>query len=272
MIVAVVTPAGSSHTTTPGMPSTNIDNPESRMVAFDADTAGSDSSSIWVRTILIVMSLRPAPRPADLDIVRASYDRAADNYVEMVATTGIGDIRTHPWLKAAMDAFASAVAPIGPVLDVGCGPGTVTAYLADCGIEASGVDLSPRMIDHARRLHPHCTFTVGSATDLDLRPASLGGILGWWSLFNLPRDVLPSVLASFAAALRPGGQLIIATHVGDDDVERTEAYNGVPVQWTTYQWQPEQLIALVQQAGLRPVADLRLPAESATVLVAQRDN
>lgn len=222
------------------------------------------------------MSLRPAPQPADLDIVRDSYDRAADNYVEMVTTTGIGDIRTHPWLKAAMDAFASAVAPVGPVLDVGCGPGMVTAYLAERGIEISGVDLSPRMIDHARRLHPHCTFTVGSATDLGLRPASLGGVLGWWSLFNLPRDILPTVLASYAAALRPGGQLIIATHAGDHDVERTEAYNGVPVKWTTYQWQPEQLIALVQQAGLRPVADLRLPADqnsgAASVLVAQRDD
>ncbi len=92
----------------------------------------------------------------------------ADNYVEMVTTTGIGDIRTHPWLKAAMDAFASTVAPIGPVLDVGCGPGTVTAYLAERGIEVAGVDLSPRMIDHARRLHPQCTFTVGSATDLGI--------------------------------------------------------------------------------------------------------
>jgi len=226
--------------------------------------------------ILALMSLRPAPQPADLDIVRDSYDRVADNYVEMVTTTGIGDIRTHPWLKAAMDAFASTVAPIGPVLDVGCGPGTVTAYLAERGIEVSGVDLSPRMIDHARRLHPQCTFTVGSATDLNLRPASLGGVLGWWSLFNLPRHVLPTVLDSLAAALRPGGQLIIATHVGDSDVVRTEAYNGVPVQWTTYQWQPEQLIALVQQEGLRPVADLRLPADRtsgpATVLVAQRDN
>ncbi|EHB55127.1 Methyltransferase type 11 [Mycolicibacterium rhodesiae JS60] len=226
--------------------------------------------------ILTVMSLRPAPQPADLDIVRDSYDRVADNYVEMVTTTGIGDIRTHSWHKAAIDAFASAVAPLGPVLDVGCGPGTVTAYLADLGIEVTGVDLSPRMIDHARRLHPHCTFTVGSATDLNLRPASLGGVLGWWSLFNLPRQVLPTVLASFAAALRPNGQLIIATHVGDNDVERTEAYNGVPVQWTTYQWQPEQLIVLVQQAGLRPIADLRLPGDQssgpATVLVAQRDN
>jgi len=227
-------------------------------------------------SILTGMYPRPTPRPADLDMVRESYDRVADNYVEMVATTGIGDIRTHPWLKAAMDAFAGTVAPIGPVLDVGCGPGTVTAYLAERGIEVSGVDLSSRMIEHARRLHPHCTFTVGSAIDLELRAASLGGVLGWWSLFNLPRNVLPTVLASFAAALRPGGQLIIATHVGDDDVERTEAYNGVPVQWTTYQWQPEQLIVLVQRAGLRPVADLRLPADQtsgpAAVLVAQRDD
>lgn len=219
---------------------------------------------------------RPPPQPTDLDTVRDSYDRVADNYVEMVTTTGIGDIRTHPWLKAAIDAFASTVASIGPVLDVGCGPGTVTAYLAERGIEVSGVDLSPRMIDHARRLHPQCAFTVGSATDVDLPGGSLGGLLGWWSLFNLPRNVLPAVLASFAAALRPGGQLIIATHVGDSDVERTEAYNGVPVQWTTYQWQPEHLIALVQQAGLRLVADLRLPADHTSgpgvVLVAQRDN
>jgi hypothetical protein len=94
-------------------------------------------------------------------------------------------------------------------------------------------------------------------------------------LFNLPRDVLPQVLSSFAKALMPSGQLIIATHVGDADVARTEAYGGVAVNWTTYQWQPEQLVALVEQAGLRPVAELRLPAEGpigpVVVLVAQRD-
>ncbi|MEW5810476.1 MAG: class I SAM-dependent methyltransferase [Actinomycetota bacterium] len=221
------------------------------------------------------MSLQPVPRPPDLDDVRDSYDRVADSYVDMVRTTGIGDIRTHPWLKAAMDVFAGAVAPVGPVLDVGCGPGTVTAYLAERDIEVSGIDLSPRMIEHARRLHPTCRFAVGSATDLELPRQSLGGILGWWSLFNLPRNVLPAVVDSFAAALRPGGQLMIATHVGDDDVERTEAYNGVPVRWTTYQWQPEQLVDLVQHSGLRPVADLRLPGDHTsgptTVVVAQRD-
>jgi SAM-dependent methyltransferase len=213
-------------------------------------------------------------RPADLDVVRESYDRVADNYADMVVTTGIGDIRTHRWLKAPIDAFVDAVKGLGPVLDVGCGPGTVTAYLAERGLDVSGVDLSPRMIDNARRLHPQCRFSVASATDLDLAEASLGGVLGWWSLFNLPRDVLPQVLALFARALTPGGHLITATHVGEGDVVRTEAYGGVPVRWTTHRWQPEQLVDLIEQAGLRPVAELRLPAEEysgpGVVVVAER--
>jgi SAM-dependent methyltransferase len=207
------------------------------------------------------MSSHPGLHPADLDVVRDSYDRVADNYVDMVMTTGVGDVRTHPWLRAAVDVFADAVRDRGPVLDVGCGPGTVTAYLAERGLDVSGVDLSPRMVEHARRLYPGCRFDVGSSTDLDLAAASYGGLLGWWSLFNLPRDVLPGVLASFARALVPGGQLIIATHVGDDDVVRTEAYGGVPVRWTTYQWRPEQLVELAEGAGLRVTAELRLPAE-----------
>ncbi|WTJ96905.1 class I SAM-dependent methyltransferase [Streptomyces sp. NBC_01537] len=80
----------------------------------------------------------------------------------------MGDIRRHPWLKASIDAFADTVSELGPVLDVGCGPGTVTAYLAERGLDVSGVDLSPDMIENARRLYPHCRFSVASATDLSL--------------------------------------------------------------------------------------------------------
>ncbi|MGW4749106.1 class I SAM-dependent DNA methyltransferase [Streptomyces sp. NPDC004290] len=203
-------------------------------------------------------------RPSDLDVVRESYDRVADNYVEMVLTTGVGDIRRHPWFKAAVDAFADSVGDSGPVLDAGCGPGTVTAYLAARGLDVTGVDLSPRMIENARRLHPGCRFDVASVTELDLAEESLAGVLGWWSLFNLPREVLPQVLAMFARALKPGGHFITATHVGDEDFLRTEAYGGVPVRWTTHKWRPEQLVALIEEAGLRPVAELRVPADEHT--------
>jgi len=220
------------------------------------------------------MPSRPA-RPDDLDVVRDSYDRVADSYVRLMETTGMADIRSEPWLRAAIDAFAASVRGVGPVLDAGCGPGQVTAYLHERGLDVSGVDLSPRMIEHARRLHPECRFSVASTTDLDLAPASLGGILGWWSLFNLPRAVLADVLAMFQRALRPGGQVLVATHVGDRDVQRTEAYGDVPVRWTTHQWRPEALVDLLQQVGLRAVAELRLPPTGVqgpgVVVAAQRD-
>jgi SAM-dependent methyltransferase len=193
----------------------------------------------------------------DLEAVRASYDRVADNYVAM----DVGDLGHRPWLRAVLGAFAEEVRDLGPVLDVGCGPGLVSGYLAGLGVAVSGVDLSPRMVQHARRLHPGLRFSVASATSLNLRDASLGGVLGWWSLFNLPRAAMPGVFSSFARALVPGGQVLIGTHVGDGDYERTSGYGGVPVSWTTHLWQPAELAALLVAAGLEPVAELRFPAE-----------
>jgi SAM-dependent methyltransferase len=209
-------------------------------------------------------------QPSDLETVRESYDRVADAYVEL----GMGRLEAEPWLRAVLAAFAESVRGLGPVLDVGCGPGTVTAHLTELGLDASGVDLSPRMVEHARRQYPDLRFSVVSATELDLVPASLGGVLGWWSLFNLPREVLPGVLQTFAEALVPGGQTLIGTHVGDGDIQRTESYGGLPVSWTTHLYRPEELAGMLVDAGLEVVAELRLPVHEPSmrpqVLIAAR--
>ena len=85
--------------------------------------------------------------------------------------------------------------------------------------------------------------------------------------------MLPGVLVSLARALVPGGQVLLGTHVGNGDVVRAEAYGGVPATWTTHLWQPEQLAVLFAEAGLEPVAELRLsadPSGRAQVLLAAR--
>ena len=209
-------------------------------------------------------------QPVDLELVRASYDRVAATYLDL----GVGDLAPQPWLRAGLSAFAEAVRGLGPVLDVGCGPGTVTAHLSGLGLDVSGVDLSGEMVRHARRRYPDLRFEVASATALDLAPASLGGVLGWWSLFHLPRQVLPDVLAAFATALVPAGQALVGTHVGDGELTRTQAYGGVPVSWTTHLWQPEQLAHLLADAGLQVVAEMRFPAQPRSrpqvLLAAQR--
>lgn len=210
------------------------------------------------------MKLQP---PADLDAVRASYDAVADNYLDMVGDPG-------PWPRAALDAFAEEVREIGPVLDAGCGPGWISDYLHRKGVDVSGIDLSPRMIEHARQQYPTVSFEVASVTELDPEPGSLGGVLGWWSWFNLPRHYLPDVITTMARALRPGGQLIIGTHRGTGDHPRTRCYGDVPVEWTTHLYEPEDLTVMLTEAALEIVVDIRLPplppSQSPQLIIAAR--
>lgn len=193
----------------------------------------------------------------DLDRLRADYDRVADRYVDL----GVGELDDEPWLRAALTSFAEQVRGRGPVLDVGCGPGQVTAFLAELGVDVRGIDLSPQMVELARERFPGLRFEVGSATALEVAEGSLAGILGWWSLFHLPRTVLPEVFAGYARALTPGGLALVGFHVGDGELHRTEAYRGVPVQWTTHLWWPEELDALLRTAGLLPEVELRFPTD-----------
>ncbi|MBT0567411.1 methyltransferase domain-containing protein [Williamsia sp. CHRR-6] len=189
---------------------------------------------------------------SDLDAVRASYDAVADNYVDMVGDPG-------PWQRVALEAFAEQVRDVGPVLDAGCGPGWVAGLLHERGVDVSGVDLSPRMVEHARRRHPSIPFDVASVTDLRPAAASLGGVLGWWSWFHLPRGVLREVIGTMAVSLRPGGRLLIATHCGNGELRRARCYGDVPVDWTTHLYQPEDVAAMLTDAGLPVAADIRLP-------------
>lgn len=57
---------------------------------------------------------------------------------------------------AMLAGFAELVRADGgrPVADFGCGPGHVTAHLDSLGVSAFGIDLSPRMVEIARRRYP----------------------------------------------------------------------------------------------------------------------
>jgi SAM-dependent methyltransferase len=155
---------------------------------------------------------------------RTSYDAVAASYTDQLRDAVAGK----PYLRSALGLFAELVGD-GPVADVGCGPGHVTAHLRALGVDAFGIDLSPAMIEIARREHPGARFEVGSMTDLDLTDASVSGLLAWWSLIHLPDEEVPAVLAQFRRVLRPGGVLLLGFHVGDMSTLKTQGYGGHPM-------------------------------------------
>jgi len=187
---------------------------------------------------------------------RTSYDTVAVSYADQLRDALAGE----PYLRAALALFADMVHAVGggPVADVGCGPGHVTAHLHELGVDAFGIDLSPVMIDVARRDHPHLRFEVGSMTDLDLADASVAGLLAFWSLIHVPDDAIPTVFGQFRRALRPGGPLLLGFHVGDGSRLKTQGYGGHPMKVHVHRRQPGQVAAWLRDAGFTVEAQMLL--------------
>ncbi|MFI6099703.1 class I SAM-dependent DNA methyltransferase [Lentzea sp. NPDC051213] len=174
---------------------------------------------------------------------RKSYDTVAVSYAGY-ARRGLAE---KPVLRAALGLFAEQVD--GPVADVGCGPGVVTAHLHSLGVDVSGFDLSPAMIELARRSHPGLWFEVGSMTEPFLADGSMAGLIAWWSLIHVPDAEVPTVFSHFHRALRPGGLLLLGFHVGDGTRVKEQGYGGHPMRVHVHLRQPDQVVAWLRDAG-----------------------
>ncbi|MFE9767899.1 class I SAM-dependent DNA methyltransferase [Streptomyces sp. NPDC005808] len=187
-----------------------------------------------------------------VDTTRASYDTVAAEYADLLRS----ELENKPLDRAMLAAFAEHVrASGGPVADLGCGPGQVTAHLEALGVDAFGVDLSPGMVAVARRDHPHLRFEVGSMAALGIKDASLAGALAWYSTVHTPVDELPLFFSEFHRVLAPGGHLLIAFKVGDDHVHLAHAY-GHDLDLEVHRFPPDRVAELLRAAGLVEVARL----------------
>lgn len=127
------------------------------------------------------------------------------------------DERGRPFVELLARVGATAPAT---VVDLGCGPGNLTALLAERwpGAEVRGVDSSPEMIAAAREAHPEIGFEVGDLRDW--RPdAPVDVLVSNATLQWVPGhlDLLPSLVD----AVRPGGWLAFQVPGNFDEPSHT---------------------------------------------------
>ena len=133
------------------------------------------------------------------------------------------------------------------VLDVGCGTGLPTArQLADAGCRVTGVDISPVMLDLARRNVPGATFERRDAVDVDSSLGRFHAAVAFFSLLMLPRAGITQALARLHDVLLPAGWLALGMVEADlDDMELP--FLGAPIRVTG--WPRDQLRHVVSAAG-----------------------
>ena len=192
----------------------------------------------------------------DAQSVRESWDRAADGYTH--GQTSGRDFYRYEFFGPAQVALCDDVTGLA-VLDVGCGNGYFAREMAARGARVTAVDISPRMIEHARAqqaarplgidYHAIDAATLGShfgADSFDLATSCV-------ALQDMPD--IPGVLEAVHRVLRPAGRFVASiTHPCTDtpfrewerEANRAKRWLCIdryfergPIQYTWTRWGPE---------------------------------
>ena len=178
-------------------------------------------------------------------LVAAGYDQIHEAYV---AWGGGDDVVRRRYLDLVID--LGLVARGAQLLDLGCGTGALaTRYLAE-HFQVTGVDLSPKSIEVARREIPTGRFIVGDMAFVELPDSSFDLVTAFYSLIHVPREEHQAVLDRIACWLRPGGVLIV-TMGTSPGVARDPDWLGAPMYWSS--WDADTNLRIVEAAGLEVV-------------------
>jgi ubiquinone/menaquinone biosynthesis C-methylase UbiE len=118
-----------------------------------------------------------------------------------------------PHVRAAWRTLLVGALPRPPaqVVDLGCGTGSLTVLLSECGYGLTGIDSSEAMVNAARRkakeAHAAVTIEVGDVSSPDIAPQSVDAVLARHVVWALPDPEI--AIRRWLACLRPAGVMVL---------------------------------------------------------------
>lgn len=148
----------------------------------------------------------------------------AKTYDELAKDWGKGK-SAEDWGLSELQEFARLVGRGGKVLDLGCGAGVQARQLKMAGLDVVGLDLSPKMIEFAKRKNPDCEFLVGDIENLNFKENYFDGVYARGSLLHIRKRNISKVLTDIFNILKKGGFLYLALKEGEGEgVIESEKY------------------------------------------------
>jgi len=179
-----------------------------------------------------------------IQTTQTSYDTVAPEYAEKFKD----EMDDKPFDHNCLDRLAREVGDLGPICDLGCGPGQIARYLHRQGVNTLGVDLSPQMIAEAQRLNPEIPFHQGNMLALPDTDNSWGGIAAFYCIIHIPRKQIVDALREMKRVLKPGGVLLVTFHIGAE-IKHIEEWWEKPVSLDFAYYKPDEMENWLKDAG-----------------------
>jgi SAM-dependent methyltransferase len=176
-------------------------------------------------------------------IVADGYDQIAERFLPWAE--GIGGRVRERYAQVLADGLADGAA----VLELGCGAGIPVARRLAERFRVTGVDISRRQIELARRNVPGATFIHGDMARQAFPPGSFDAVAAFYALTHVPREEHGPLLRDIASWLRPGGLFVASMGAGSDPGTVEAGWLGVPMYFSGYNSHAGK--ALVRRSGLR---------------------
>lgn len=134
--------------------------------------------------------------------LKATYDLIAEDWYK--------DHHHDDWWTEGVEKFISLLPPQASVLDVGCGAGTKSAYLASRGLRVTGIDFSKNLIAIAKRDVSDATFQVLDIREVHELKEPYEGVFMQAALLHFPKKEALHILQSLTEKIVQGGILYVA--------------------------------------------------------------
>lgn len=159
------------------------------------------------------------------------YNNAPFNYMELS-----GD---EIWKKEfdikLLDSFTEKFDKAARLCDVGCGAtGQIGQYLFNKGFKVCGIDISKTSILAASKLNPLIDYKVMDMKNLIFENESLDGIVAFYSIIHIPKNIVKKVFSEFKRVLKQGGRLFLAVHKGEGEHVLSKAFGDESNQHLSY--------------------------------------
>jgi SAM-dependent methyltransferase len=182
---------------------------------------------------------------------QAGYDRVAVEYAERFKD----EMDDKAFDRDCLDRLAREVGAVGPICDMGCGPGQIARYLHRKGVKTLGVDLSPNMVAEAQRLNPEIHFHQGDMLSLPDEDNSWSGIAAFYCIIHIPREQVVDALREMKRVLKPNGLLLVTFHIGQE-IKHLDEWWEKPVSLDFAFYLPSEMEGWLKEAGFELVETL----------------
>jgi ubiquinone/menaquinone biosynthesis C-methylase UbiE len=154
----------------------------------------------------------------ELNKIARAYDTVAKEYAEAFA----GEHEKKPKDQEILRRFSQEIGDSRPVWDFGCGPGQTTKYLKDLGIEISGLDLSEKILEQAKKVHPEINFQKGNILELEFENDSIAGVVAFYAMVHFTQEQVEIACREVFRVLQPGGLFLFTYHIGEETLHVDE--------------------------------------------------